>query len=150
MTGGHDSMMRICPACHVYTTSGHRPDEQFSQVILCLQSILKKLCDSGKCPFIRLHTQLYQMSLQHSGSNGTPRAVGNMYQRGYPSHSMTGGHNSLMSIFLACHMHISSCHRPDQRFSAAVFCFQSMSNVYREFRVMSLSLMDKRDKRALA
>ena len=48
-----------------------------------------------------------------------------------------------MSICLACHVYTSSCHRLDKRFSAAVFCLQSMSNVYRDLRVMSLSLVDR-------
>ena len=72
-----------------------------------------------------------------------PMAVGNMYQRGYPSHSMIGGHDSVMSICLACHVYTSCCHRLDEMFGAAVFCLQSMSNVYRDLRVMSLSLVNR-------
>ena len=72
-----------------------------------------------------------------------PIAVGNMYQRGYPSYSMTGAHNSVMSICLTCHVYTSNCHSPDERFSAEVFYLQSMLNVYHEFRLMSLSSVDK-------
>ena len=138
-------MMSICPACHVYTSSGHRPDEQFSLVVLCLQLISKESCDSGKSFHQVTHTTLAE-AIRHCSTLAPdrPMAVGNMYQRGYPSHSMTGGHDSVMSICLACHVYTSSCHRPDERFGAAVFCLQSMSNMYREFRVMSLSLVDKR------
>ena len=70
-------------------------------------------------------------------------AVCNIYQKGYLFHSMTGAHNSVMSICLAWQVYTSSCHRPDERFGTAVFYLQSMSNVYREFRVMSLSSVDE-------
>lgn len=46
-----------------------------------------------------------------------PMAVGNLYQRpGYPSHSMTGGHDSVMSSYL---FHLPcSCHKSDETFSS--------------------------------
>jgi len=44
-------------------------------------------------------------------------AVGNMYQRGYPSYSMTGGHDSVMSICLI-HAYTSSYHKSDETRSA--------------------------------
>ena len=63
-----------------------------------------------------------------------------MYQRGYPSHSMTGGYYSVVSICLTCHdVYTPSGHRSDERFSAADFWLQSMSSVDRDFKVMIFS-----------
>ena len=47
-------------------------------------------------------------------------AVGNTYQRGYPSHGMTGGHDSVTSD-----VNTSSCHKSDETFSTAVLCRRS-------------------------
>ena len=45
-------------------------------------------------------------------------AVCNMYEDyvDYPFHSVTGGHDSVMSICLTCHVHTSSGHKSDERF----------------------------------
>ena len=61
-----------------------------------------------------------------------PIAVVNMHQKGYPSHSMTGRHDSVMSICLTCHVYTFSSHRSVERFIAADFCLQSMSSVCHE------------------
>ena len=53
-----------------------------------------------------------------------PLADCNMYQKGYPSHSMTGGHDSVVSICLTCHVYTSNGHRCDDRFGTAVLCLQ--------------------------
>ena len=61
-----------------------------------------------------------------------PMAVGNMHQRGYPFHSMTSGHDSVMSICLSCHVYTSSCHNSDETFSTPVLCLWSISNAYHD------------------
>ena len=97
------------PAMCIHTSSGHRPDEQFSPVVLCLQSVWR----------LTLAIQENVLSLGYTVTHTTlaeaichwitlaparPMAVSNMYQRGYPW--MTGGHDSVMSICLACHVHV--------------------------------------------
>ena len=47
--------------------------------------------------------------------------VGNMHQTGYTSHGMTGRHDSVTSICLACHVYTSSCHTSNEMFSTAGF-----------------------------
>ena len=44
---------------------------------------------------------------------------------------MTGGHDSVTSICLACHVYTPSCHKFDEAFSTVVLCLQSVSNAYR-------------------
>ena len=56
-------------------------------------------------------------------------AVGNMHQRGYSSHGMTGRHDSVTSICpasVACHVYISSCHKSDDLPHASVFIRQDV------------------------
>ena len=63
-----------------------------------------------------------------TSASARPMAVGNMHQSGYPSHDMTGGHDSVMSICLACQVCNSSCRRSDGMFSTAVLCLRSISS----------------------
>ena len=46
-----------------------------------------------------------------------PMAVGNMHQRGYPSHGMTGRHDSVTSICFASDVYTSSCHKSEETFN---------------------------------
>ena len=79
------------------------------------------------------HTTLVEAKCNCSTSApARPMAVGNMHQRGYPSHSMTGRHDSVMSICLTCHVYTSSCHKSDETFSTAVLCVRSISNAYHD------------------
>ena len=77
------------------------------------------------------HTTLVEAKCNCSTSApARPMGVGNMHQRGYPSHGMTGRHDSVTSICLACHVYTSSCHKSDETFSTAVLCLRSISNAY--------------------
>ena len=83
MTGGHNSVMSICPACHVYTSSGHRPDEQFNPVVLCLKSVLKESCAwFRKMSFHQLTQTTLAEAICHCSTlaSARPMAVGNMLQ----------------------------------------------------------------------
>ena len=53
----------------------------------------------------------------------------------FPSHSMA---HYVISICFTCHVYTSSGHKPNEMFSTAVFCLQTILNVYCEFRVISL------------
>ena len=95
--------------------------------LFCASVSIEKVLRIRRVSFHQVtHTTLVEVTYHCSTLAPTrPLVVGNMCQRGYPSHSMTGGDHSVMSIYLACHVHTSSYLRPDPRSSAAVL--QSVS-----------------------
>ena len=137
--------LSICLACHVYTSSCHKCDEVFSTAVLCFWSISNEFCDSERCLFVnrraRLHKQLWlrpivTVPLQFRPD---PWLSATRTKPIYPFHSMTGGHNSVMGICLACHVYAFSCHNCAETFSTVVLCLWLISNAYMRFREMSLS-----------
>ena len=112
----------------------------------------KCYCVKGSKVHLRL-TGRYACNLQNKGNTHTninsytqnfslrqpalqlqphPTHVGNMHYRGYPSHGMTDGHDSVTSICLTCHVYTSSCHKSDETCSTAVLRLRSISNAYHD------------------
>jgi len=116
----------------VYTSSCHKSEETFSTAVLSLWSISSRSCDSDRCPFVNWRAMLHTQHWLRPNVTAVLllQPAGNMHQRGYPSHGMTGRHNSVTSICLACHVYTSSCHKSDETFSTAVLCLRSISNAY--------------------
>ena len=136
MTGRHDSVISIdvlsAMCTHLTATSlMKRSAQQFSasgqyQVGLVIRrSFLSSIASRVK------HITLVEAKCNSSTwAPARPMAVGNTYRRGYPSHGMTGGHDSVTSICPACHVYTSSCHKPPETLSTAVLCLRSISNAY--------------------
>ena len=77
------------------------------------------------------------MSLNHSGSSQTHSCQQHLPEGlPIPQHAWQVGTTLWWaSVLPAMCMYTPNCHRLVQRFGAAVFCLQSMSNVYCKFRV---------------